>query len=87
VTSRALLLVPALLVSAAPAYAANQMTGTDGDDHLTGTGGRDHVVGLRGDDVLRGGAGGDEIDGGPGADRDPADRYVGCEVVREYQGY
>jgi Ca2+-binding RTX toxin-like protein len=163
VTSRAvLLLVPAVLLAAAPSYAADHITGTSADDHLTGTSGRDVIAGGRGDDVLLGRDGNDDLDGssgddrlsggrgrdflaayvgsdllkggagndlaalgagsaggsrlrlgpghdevlvqdngrpdlidcGPGRDlaewvttRDPADRYVGCEVVREYLGY
>lgn len=70
------LLLPALLVPAAPAQAAATcqavratIVGTPGADVLHGTPGRDVIAGLGGDDVLRGLGGSDLLCGGSGADR------------------
>ena len=77
-TSRALLLLPALVIAlAAPAAASTHVVGTPGDERIVGTDGRDwiqahggddRVLGVAGNDLLDGGDGQDVVRGGPGND-------------------
>jgi len=67
----------AILMLAAPSFAASHIVGTPGDERLVGTdsrdwiearGGDDHVLGRSGNDYLVGGDGKDVVRGGPGRD-------------------
>ena len=75
------------------------LSGGAGDDRAVlgaGSAGRSRLLLGRGADegLVQDNGAPDRIECGPGHDlaewvttRDPADRYVGCEVVREYLGY